>query len=244
MTKKIIAVSLVILMIATCFVACGKDKGYKVLKDEKGIEHAYVTDAEGNTVLDKDGNARVYETNKNGEIVTDANGNKRENSVEMPDKYVKEDGSLKTSIFEVPPIEGWEATDGGKLIKKDTDAKCFITADYAANETNELPFELMVNKVLVDNQGIVDDINSGKYKDNGVVKAESESKMINYQEHKAIYMSYTFYNAKDEVVHHAEAIYFVKTGGSIYVVNYGNLDGVGYDKTFDFLTYANTITIN
>ena len=56
MQKKIIAVACAVILIATLFVSCKKDMGYMLGKDELGFEHAYVTDAEGNTVLDDNGN--------------------------------------------------------------------------------------------------------------------------------------------------------------------------------------------
>lgn len=106
MNKKIIAVSLVILIITVMFAACGKDKGYKLDVDNDGFTHAYATDAEGNTVLDEEGSIIVYQTEKNGEIATDENGNKKENRVEMPYAVIKGNEYI-TKDYKFTAPDGW-----------------------------------------------------------------------------------------------------------------------------------------
>ena len=71
MQKKIVAVSLVILMVALLLASCGN----KYLMGEiNGVERPLVTDAEGNTELDDEGKIAVYVTDAKGNIQYDADG--------------------------------------------------------------------------------------------------------------------------------------------------------------------------
>lgn len=116
MNKKIIAVSLVIIMITVFFAACGKDKGYKLDVDNDGFTHAYATDAEGNTVLNDNGDIIVYQTEKNGEIARDAEGNKIENILEMPPVVLLKHG-CETKDFILNFDDSWTRGEDNKYIK-------------------------------------------------------------------------------------------------------------------------------
>lgn len=243
MNKKIIAVFCIVILMASIFSACG-NKGYLLAKDENGIEHAYVTDKNGETVLNEDGNIRVYETDVNGKIVKDEKGNPKENAVEKPSVSVNKDGSVTTGIFTLPVIDGWEGVDTGRLVKKGTNENCYILAEYQTNETEDSTFVLMTDKVITDNKTILDAINNGDYKDEGIAKAEMKTDRFKYQGYDAMNLSFTVFDNGTKVIHHAEALYFVTDDGSVYVVNYACLDGEGYDSSFNFLDWANKIEIN
>lgn len=243
MNKKIIAVFCIVILMISVLSACGKNKGYLLAKDEHGVEHAYVTDENGETVLNEDGNVRVYQTDEHGKIVKDEDGNPKENAVDKPSISVNKDGSVTTGIFTLPIIDGWEGVDTGRLVKKGTNENCYILAEYETNETEDTTFALMTDKVISDNKIIVDAINNGDYKDQGLDKAKMKTDRFEYQGFDAIYMSFTIYENSVKVVHHAEAIYFVVADGSVYVINYACLNGEGYDSSFNFLEWANSIKI-
>lgn len=243
MNKKIIAAFCIVILMISVLSACGKNKGYLQAEDSEGYVRAFVTDKNGETVLNEDGEVRVYVTNSSGEIIKDENGVPRESSVAAPKNTVNKDGSVTSGIFTLPAISGWEGTDTGKLIKKGTEGNCYIFADYQTNETKESTFALMTDKVITDNQALIDAINKGDYKDDGFAEAEMKTDRFNFHGYNAVYMSFTIFNTGNEVIHHAETIYFVNTDGEVYVVNYVCLNGVGYDASFDFLDWSNGVEI-
>lgn len=244
MNKKIIAVFCVVILMASVFSACG-NKGYLLMKDENGNEHAYVTDENGSTVLNEQGDIRVYQTDEHGKIVKDENGKPKENSVKKPKVSVNSDGSVTSSIFTLSPINGWVGDKTGKLVKKGTEDKCYISAEYYTEETDERTFSVVTDEIISNNKGVVDAINTGDYKDQGLEKGEVETNRFNYKGYSAVYMSYTLYSNDVKLIHHAENIYIVTDKGEIYCISYVCGDGVGYDKSFNFLDWANTnIEIN
>lgn len=120
MNKKIIAVFCVVILMVSVFSACG-NKGYLLAKDENGIEHAYVTDENGETVLNDEGNIRIYETDVNGKIAKDENGKAKENFIEMPE-ILKTDKKYQTEefIFNIP--DGWKIGDNGFIAASTDDS--------------------------------------------------------------------------------------------------------------------------
>ena len=242
MNKKIIAAFCIVILMVSIFSACG-NKGYLLAKDENGVEHAYVTDENGETVLNDDGDIRVYQTDEHGKIARDENGNPKENSVKKPEISVNNDGSVTNGAFTLPVIDGWEAIDTGRLVKKGTNENCYILAEYQTNETEESTFAVMMDKVITDNKTLIDEINNGDHEEIGSVKAEMNTDRFKYQGFDAMYLSFTIHESSVKVVHHAEVIYFVAGDGSVYAVNYVCLNGDGYDSSFNFLEWANSIKI-
>lgn len=238
MNKKFIAVFCILILMVSVFSACG-NKGYLLAKDENGVEHAYVTDENGETVLNEDGNIRVYETDAHGKIVKDENGNKKENSVKKPEFSINKNGSVTNGIFTLYPVDGWEASNKGTLVKKGTDEHCYIMAEYLTSETEEKPFSLVIDEIISENKPLADSINDGDYKDNGIVKAEMNTNRFEYQGKEAVFMSFTIFDTADKVIHHAETIHFINGEGEIYAITYGCLNGEGYDSSFNFLDWAN-----
>lgn len=230
MTKKIIAVSLVILLIAVSFVACGKDKGYLLAKDQDGIEHAYVTDSEGNTVLSDDGNIRVYETDKNGEIATDADGNKRENTVEKPEYEASAD-KYETADFVLNITDGWKKAEGGKYIKGEN-ADCFITVskDFTDFKNGEGALEYKLQDTIALNEQVIN-----KFKEQYPVAVfNHDYKEINGK--NMYFLEYYVEDANKKAVLYSILYYFV-VGENIYCITYADTNGKEYNPDYDFSTY-------
>lgn len=123
MNKKIIAVFCVVILMASVFSACG-NKGYLLMKDQNGIEHAYVTDENGSTVLNEQGDIRVYETDANGKIAKDENGKPKENVIKAPEKLIS-DSEYKTKEFKFTAPDGWKI-DGNSYIAVSKDGQSQI----------------------------------------------------------------------------------------------------------------------
>ncbi len=226
MTKKIIAVSLVVLLIAVGFVACGKDKGYLLAKDENGIEHAYVTDANGETVLNSDGNIRVYETDKNGEIATDENGNQKENSVKMPE-VVKTDKKYQTKefVFNIP--SGWKPGDSGFVAVSEDGSEQIQVNNLTTTNSN---FNALVSEAVALSKKIVDEVKEN----NGNADLKEGNTKITSNQIDAYYM--IFYaeveNEKGEKQTLNTFSAYFEFEGRIYKVFYqtGKTDRINVDR--------------
>lgn len=238
MQKRIIAVACAVIIIATLFVSCKKDMGYKLGKDELGFEHAYVTDAEGNTVLDENGNILVYQTDKNGEIATDENGEQKQNFINMPTNAIIEDDTVEIKLFKYNVPKGFKANQLGWLMKSGTEDKCYINVVYAATLDEDTTLEEYIDELTFKNTALIKAINDGEYIDDGFKTAENTREPINIAngKAKAICDTYKFLSAEDKVVHYASATYFT-LGSDVYVASYCCIDGVGYDESFDFVSW-------
>lgn len=235
MNKKIIAVSLVILIITVMFAACGKDKGYKLDVDNDGFTHAYATDAEGNTVLDEEGSIIVYQTEKNGEIATDENGNKKENRVEMPEKIVKSD-LFENKAFKVTIPEGWIKGEGGLVqYSKKGNNNCKINIVNCGSIKDKVSdkddAETKFNKAMDD---IVKDANKTK---DAIIKEYPDTtysyKTVKISNLDMLSLNFAIIDKNGKVIHGAQEYYFI-IGEDLYAIKYYNYQGDGYDKDYDF----------
>lgn len=116
MNKKVIALSLVIVLLATTFAACGKKPTIEI----NGNEYILVTDEEGNTVLNERGEILVYPTEENGEHITDSNGETQVAGVKFPELIVN-DRTLETPHFKITYPETWSVDDKGKATRNEND---------------------------------------------------------------------------------------------------------------------------
>lgn len=122
MQKKIVAVSLVILMVALLLASCGN----KYLMGEiNGVERPLVTDAEGNTELDDEGKIAVYVTDAKGNIKYDADGNPEKRYYDLPEKLIK-GNTLETSAYKFTAPDGWTLKDNGIFYENGTADGAYI----------------------------------------------------------------------------------------------------------------------
>lgn len=108
MSKKIIAVLLVATALFMCvFAACNKNEEEGVYVENKDIN--FVTDENGEKVLDYDGRIVVYATDEDGKKMKDDNGE----YVTMVQEFqpIEDDGVVEDLgfFFELP--EGWKTTN-------------------------------------------------------------------------------------------------------------------------------------
>lgn len=115
MSKKIIALLSVATLVFVCvFAACGKDDGLYI--DDK--EYDFVTDENGEKVLDDDGMLLVYGTDEDGETVTEA----------KQFQPIENDGVVEDYGYILTLPEGWETTDEyGKFVNPDSGIECSVT---------------------------------------------------------------------------------------------------------------------
>lgn len=117
MNKKIIAVLLIATVLFACvFAACNKsekEEGVYVKNDDIN----FVTDENGDKVLDSDGRIIVYATDEDGKKIKDDNGEYVTQAQEF--QPIEDDGVIEDLgfFFELP--DGWKSTDDfGKFENK------------------------------------------------------------------------------------------------------------------------------
>lgn len=212
MNKKIIAVFCVVILMASVFTACG-NKGYLLAKDENGNEHAYVTDENGETVLNDNGDIRVYETDKNGKIVKDEDGKPKENSVKMPETLIT-DKKYKTSEFTFIAPNGWKV-DGGTFIAVSDDGFAKIQINKFDKPSEN--FDSVVTEEINMAKKIVEEVKTS----NGTAELREGNTKITSNQVDSYYMLFDAEiesNGEKQVLHSCAA-YFI-FDGNIYKAFY------------------------
>ncbi len=103
MSKKIVAISLALVLIVTCFVACGKEN-YRIEKIN-GQEYVLATNEDGEVITDESGNVIVHPTDASGKVMKNEDGVPYTNRVEAPDYVAKNKIETDEYVFQIK--EGW-----------------------------------------------------------------------------------------------------------------------------------------
>ena len=221
MNKKILAILLVFAVVITCFAAC-KRHNYETT-DVNGKDLLLYTDEDGNTVINDDNQIIVVVTDEEGEILTHENGENQTYYYNIDGSYVG-DGYIQDKNYKMNIPEGWEGTTNNKVIKKNTDNKCYITFLMRAQKEDINTF---IETLDVDNKDLEAGFNALGYTFTVEKKGASISKYTGY------HYIYKTVDAEGNLIHYAENIIF-PVAKTIYSVEYVCSDGVGYDETFNF----------
>ena len=231
MSKKIIALSLAILLIVTCFVACGKK--YDTTK-VNGEDVILITDENGNPVIHEADNVIALVTDSNGEVLTYENGENQTRYIQIKDA-LEVDNFVYGDHNKMKLLSGWTVDGRSRLVKDKTEENCHISftltktlkgeetlADYldAVDEQNDLLVDVLAK------QGSTLTMSDGTASISGG-KIVAEKRV------------YKIVDAEGNVTHYAEKYYFV-AGKSVYSLNYACENGVGYDESFNFEEFART----
>lgn len=248
MSKKIVAVSLALFLIVTCFVACGKK--YETTKIN-GKDVVLVTDEDGDPVINNKNQVIALVTDEAGEIITYSNGEEQTRYIDL-DEAIEVAGIAYGEHYKINVLEGWEVGRGSKIYKNETDNKCFI--DFAqtyvlktdekfedafaqTDKTNE-----EIQKVLEDEAKVNEFIQKNpQYAAYKGCKYEIDTEMTTFTRKNYPCKMYVhkFINEKNEIIHYVNSYYFL-VDKTIYCVSYNCIDGVGYDQNFDFDSYLKT----
>ena len=228
MSKKIIALSLAIFLIITCFVACGKK--YETTKIN-GQDVVVVTDAEGNPVINDKNQVAVLVTDFDGNVVKHENGEDQTRYMQIYDAF-EVNGVARGDKYNLNVLEGWTVGEMDRIYKNGTENKCYIQF-VTVKETNEKEnFTSYFQNLNEQNSQLIDGLKNQGY----TVDIEKES--ISVEENSGWHYIYKITDSDGKVIHYAENCYFV-VAKTIYSINYACTDGVGYDETFDFGSYVN-----
>lgn len=229
MNKKIIAVFCVVILMVSVFSACG-NKGYLLMKDENGVEHAYVTDENGSTVLNEQGEIRVYQTEKNGEIAKDENGKPKENSIQKP-SFVAADDKYETDDFVLSITDEWKnATNISVKYIKGKNTECYIQISQAMDD-----FENTENELAERLKGEIE-LNESLFgvSKNGVTPSFEHG----YKEICGMNMyTYEYYIEVEGKPSYYSSTFYFAIGKNVYCISYTDNDGKEYSPDFDFSSY-------
>lgn len=248
MSKKIIALSLAILLIVTCFVACGKK--YETTKIN-GEEVILVTDENGQPVINDKNELIALVTDRAGEVLTYANGEDQTRYIGL-ENALEIEGVAYGEHYKFNILSGWEMGSGPRLNKKETDGKNYIEflqvctlkmnetfidvfADTdKANEDIQKAFEDEAQmKELIKNNPAFAKYEGCKY------TIETQDTTFTSKSYPCRKYIHKIVNAEGEVVHYVVNYYFLASK-TVYNVSYNCVDGVGYEAEFDFDAYLRT----
>lgn len=239
MSKKIIAVSLALFMIVTCFVACEKKKEYETTKIN-GQEVVLVTDENGRPVINDKNQVIALVTNEHGEVLHYANGEDQTRYIDLIEA-LEINGVVHGENYKFNVLEGWAPGEGTRINKKGTDDKCYI--HFVKNK------QLESNETLTSFLLSIDEQNNQaseilKTKD-FVLTIEKGAEMVSGNKINCESRIYKIVDKDNKIIHYAENYYFV-ADNVVYSVNYVCIDGSGYDESFSFGNYlkANFTFVN
>ncbi len=245
MNKKIIALALSIVFIATAFVAC---KRGPELTEINGNEYPLATDRDGDTIVNEENKVAVLVTDREEEVLTYADGEDQTYWLPLPGDMVS-DGYIQGELYELGIPKGWTGSEYGRVIKNKTDDKCYIKFAKMKELTDDETLESYLEKVDSQDTQIADTFADEKamqefikknpqyaqfegckytiVKDQATITDKSLNSTIRI--HKIV-------DKDNKVIHYAENYYFV-FDKVIYQVAYACENGEGYDASFNFAQY-------
>jgi len=225
MQKKIVAVSLVVLMIAVLLASCGNKY---LMAEVGGVERPLVTDADGNTEVNNEGKVAVYVTDAKGNIQYDDAGNPQKNYYALPERMINGQ-SLETLAYKFSMPDGWTLKDNGYFYKDGTDDKCYVQCVKDQTLGDFDTYESFIAQKEVDQDQIIEQFKT-QYPDTTMVITKG-----NLTDGKEVtFFTYTIKDASGAIIHYAISAY-VNIGEDIYSANYVCDGGTGYDESFDFM---------
>lgn len=245
MNKKILALALAILFIATAFTACKKGPE---LTEINGKEYPVVKDDNGEMVVNDDNQIAVLVTDRNNEVLTYENGENQTHWVQITGPLVLGDKiQTKDSSLAIP--EGWTGEEiSGKVIKNNTDGKCYIQVMRVAELEDERTLESYLERIDAQNNAIAEAFSDeeqmnllaeknpafAEYKGCKYTVAMNDTMLLGKNAYSRVNK---IVNKDGKLVYYAENYYFTANEG-IYKLDYICLDGKGYDESFSFRNYV------
>lgn len=197
MKKQVLAIIFATLLILSTFAACGKK--YLVYTDSDGITHPVLTDAEGNTMVNKFGQIIVGVTDSRGRLVTEENGEYETRGIVFPSSI------SKGSLYETPDFK-WEVPadlwyfEGNTLYKKNSEI--YLDISITKDKKSLAEMEDTFDKQLAE----MDQSNIAITKNRVQIAAGP----------MALYYTYDLKNENGELVERREDVLFQVGSGTIY----------------------------
>ncbi len=246
MNKKILALVLAILFIATAFTACKKGPE---LTEINGKEYPLAQDASGETIINEENQIAVLVTDRNNEVLTHADGENQTHWVQINGPLVIED-RVQTKNYSLAIPSGWEGDEiSGRVTKKNTDEKCYIQITEIGKLEGKETLDEYLEKIDAQNTAIGEAF-ADEEQMNALIAQNPAFEMYKgckYTVAKSTGMIASgtlncqvrvnkIVDEDGKVIHFAENYYFV-SGKSIYKLDYICEEGKGYDDSFSFQQY-------
>ena len=235
MSKKIIAVSLALLIMVVGFVGCGK----KDIITINGEEYYVMTDDNGDAVINDKNQAAALVTDSSGETVTYENGEPQTYLVKIFDTYEQGEYAYGEH-YKLPIIKGWSISGLNKIVKDGTDGKTYIEFVFVKELEKVDEKYPTIDECLAEtddyNQQIADAFADEKVMEN-LIKENPEFAMYKgckIELGKSNTMikgrNYTvrtteIVNESGTTIHYAESCYFIDSG-ALYSVNFVSQENV------------------
>lgn len=231
MSKKIIAIALAIVALATMFVGCQKEE-FKV--KVRGREYYPVTDKDGNTIIDEDNRLNIYIVDNEGITQENEKGEPQTGWIPLNGDVVAGD-KIQGSVYDLVKLEGWQLDEMGFMHKDGTEENCLIKCVKYRELKDDATLDSVFEETTKTNEQIVQAL-----KDNGYdVVMEKNDAAITVESIRAKHVLFKVTDKDGKVIHYAEN-YFFEKDDVVYSVEYVCKDGIGYDETFDFRAFLNT----
>ncbi len=230
MSKKIIAVSCVLIMLVLVITACQKKPATTEINGE---QYVLVTDAEGNTMLTSDGFIRAYVLDDKGYPVTNTDGSYAEKLVTVANDVIVGDKTISTAEYALTMPKGWLPGDAGIFTKVGTDNKCTIRMGFA-DELKEISYAEFVQNDISQNQLFAQTYQQ-QNPDNEITMDVKDITIV-HGNVNATSRTYMIKDPSGKVIHYAVMIFY-PYNDQAYFINLACPEGAGYDEDFDFLTY-------
>ncbi len=230
MNKKIIALALAlaILCIATAFTAC---KRGPELTEINGNEYPLATNKDGETIINQDNQIAVLVTDRDNEVITYENGEDQTHWMQITGPMIIGD-RVQTEQYTLGIPKGWEANNGGRVIKKGTDEKCYIHFIQNSTIMKQGSLENYIENLDKQNEEVAAAMEKEGYK----VETTEDTASITMDNYSAVIRTYKITDSSGNVLQYAENYYFV-ADARIYSINYVCEEGKGYDDKINFAEY-------
>lgn len=228
MEKKIIAIALVLIVIATCFTACKKGEKYI---DKDGYEHLLCLDEEGNTILNDEGKLVVYITEPDGKIREDEDGEPMTGYVAFPEQVIK-GNTLETPDYKMTLSDEWKLQEDGEFVRKDNEK---ISIEIIKMGT---PTKKGLKELFNEEEKLSDEVVKVFEKEFPVIKKHTDSGMFSLKQIEYCMLEYKM--SKEEngpVIYYSNAMYFVYND-QFYQANLSCEDG-SYDEALNLYDIIN-----
>ena len=232
MSKKIIALALVLVTVATVFTACQKKLDmYKI----NGVDVPVMTNEDGKAVIDEDNRICAIVTDREGEVVTYENKEPQTHWITVENSYVVDD-TVYTPVFSMKGLDGWEFNAIGGMEKKRTDGKCKIEcAMVIEKDYLDKPLEEFIEARDARNIQFKELIEAEGYK----ITVEKKYVELTKDKIPMVYYKEQIFNSDGSLFGYGEHLFFQHGGNDKYTIYYTSQEGVGLDKNFDFIEFVN-----
>lgn len=232
MSKKILAVSMAVVIMALIFVGCKKDE--LITRKISGTEYVLATDDNGNTILDEQNQILVWPTSSDGEFVTVSNGEVATSYVNLENSAIITPEKIITSTYTLNAAEGWYVYQSGYIVKDGfAENECYLKVIYMGQTTDEKNYLTYAEKFYEQNLEYKKQFEDAGYE----ASVNLDDAVITNREITAKRQRCMIKDESGTVILYTENYYF-EYGDELYEINYACSEPKAYDESFNVSEYV------